>query len=185
MCNKLLDFFFLLLSIPIGSFSPIPAFYSCFFFFYCIFITVKIHTVNPSIGPVGIVGIILYPPRVSIQTHRFPSAVKTAEMSLVACHSYWQRPCKTHWVRWSKAPVNLRSTSLTPVARLWCKQSASRALVWPIQYAVCLLPWCNLAPHPISSLCFGFPSTCITMRDCCDWECEHFITITLQLLATD
>lgn len=146
---------------------PLPALYSCFSPLQ----TVQIHTVNPCVDPEGTVGAILSPLSFSIETHRFPSAVKSAEMLVVACHSYWQRPCKTHWVQQNKAPVNLKFPSLTPVDRLWCKQSASRALVWPIQTTVCLLLWCNSVSCPISSLYFGFLSTCISVSYCGEWEC--------------
>ncbi len=119
----------------------------------------------------------LYPLSFNIQTHRCPSAVRSAEMSLVACHDYWQRPCKTHWIQWSKAPVNLRFTSLTPVDRLWCKQSAAEHLF--DQYNMLSVCCCDATrpPRPISSLHFGFPSTCIIVSDGCDWECELFVLL--------
>lgn len=135
-------------------------------FHLCNFATLQIHTVNPCVGPGGTISAVLSPLSYSTETHRFPSAVKSAEMSVVACHGYWQRPCKTHWVQQSKAPVSLQFPFLTPVDRLWCKQSASRALVWPIQNTVCLLLWCNLVSCPISSLYFGFPSACISVSNC-------------------
>lgn len=126
-----------------------------FLFLYLYFITVQIYTVNYCAGPAGILSVMLYPLSFSIQTHRFPSAVMSAEMSLVACQCYWQRPCKTHWIQWSKAPVNLRFTSLTPVDRLWCKTECwqSTCLTNTIY---CLLLWCNSLPRPISSLYCGF-----------------------------
>lgn len=145
---------------------------------YLRFITVQIHTVNHYVGPVRILVLC------STQTHGLPTAIKSDEMSLVDCHSYWQRPCKTQWVRWSKAPVNLGFTSLTPVDQLWCKQSASRALVGPIQYAVILLLWCNSASHPVPSLHYGFSSTCIIVGDSVTIV-SISLFLHLQLLARD
>lgn len=78
-------------------------------------------TVNYCACPVGIISVSLYPVGFSIQTRGFPSAAKSVEMSLVACQYYWQRPCKTRWIQWSKPPVNLQFPSLTPVDCLWCK----------------------------------------------------------------
>lgn len=100
-CLKVSNFlmwgYLLLLSILIVAFSPLPVFSFVF--------SHGANTVNCPVGPLGIISVMFYPLSFSIQTHRFPSAVKSAEMSLVACHGYWQRPCKTHWVQWSKAPT--------------------------------------------------------------------------------
>lgn len=61
------------------------------FEFLCLplsFFFVQMHTVNPCVNPEGTVSAILSPLSSSKETHRFPSAVKSAEMLVVACHSY-------------------------------------------------------------------------------------------------
>lgn len=47
------------------------------------------------------------------------------------------------------------------------------------QYNMLSVCCCDAArpPRPFSSLHFGFPSTCITVSDGCDWECELFVLL--------